>query len=322
MSRAGLRGVIEYLIQLKMSEIDFQHDPVLLDEIAEITRKLSAGLFVDGTLGGAGHSSAILESNDSLGLIGFDVDETAIKTAGSRLERFGADRIELVRRNFAEIVEVLNGRTLSGFLFDLGVSSHQIDTPDRGFAYRFDGPLDMRMDQRLETTASDIVNSYKHDALSSVIHRNSDERFASRIARAIIDNRPINTTQQLADVIDGAIPAAAKRTGGHPAKRTFQAIRIAVNSEIEILSEAVRNAVEALEVGGIGMVITYHSGEDKVVKNEFRKLTASIDPPGLPVVVNTPKFTSGKPIVATDSERAANPRSESARLRVIERVAA
>lgn len=300
---------------------EFHHKPVLQDEITDIASKLSKGLFLDGTLGGAGHAVAILESNAELQLIGIDTDTEALKFATKRLEGH-SERIETHNCNFSDIEQVLGGRTLSGFLFDLGVSSHQIDSPERGFSYRFEGPLDMRMGEEVELSADEVVNTYETYQLAHLINQNSDERFANRIAKAIVASRPIKTTTQLAEVIANAIPAAARRTGGHPAKRTFQAIRIEVNAELSILAGSIETAVNALDVGGIGMVITYHSGEDKIVARMFRELAASSDPQGLPVVVDKPNFSLASTVKAGKAEQEVNSRSRSARLRVIERVAA
>ena len=300
---------------------EFHHKPVLLDEIIDITSNLAEGLFLDGTLGGAGHGVAVLESNEKLKLVGIDTDTEALSHANERLAIY-KDRAETHNCNFAAIADVLEGRSLSGFLFDLGVSSHQIDSPERGFSYRFEGPLDMRMGEDVELSADVVVNSYEPAELARLINQNSDERFAKRIASAIVSARPIKTTTQLAEIVASAIPAAARRTGGHPAKRTFQAIRIEVNSELSILAGSIETAVNALTVGGIGMVITYHSGEDKIVAGMFRDLASSSDPQGMPVVVDQPDFTLRSALKASEQEQADNSRSQSARLRMIERVAA
>lgn len=300
---------------------DFHHKPVLLDEIIDITSNLGEGLFLDGTLGGAGHGVAVLDSNRKLSLVGIDTDTEALSHAKERLSTFSG-RAETHNCNFADLERVLAGRSLTGFLFDLGVSSHQLDSPERGFSYRFEGPLDMRMGEEVELSADVVVNTYEPAELARLINQNSDERFAKRIASAIVDARPIKTTTQLAEIVASAIPAAARRTGGHPAKRTFQAIRIEVNSELSILAGSIGMAVNALCVGGIGMVITYHSGEDKIVAGMFRDLASSSDPQGLPVVVDQPKFELHSTIKASEQEQTQNTRSQSARLRVIERVAA
>ncbi len=306
----------------------FHHVPVLEREVVALSENLPAGPFLDATLGGAGHAAAVLAANPDLRLIGVDRDPIALAAAGTRLAPFG-DRVSLHRCRFDHLdtaLESEDGTTvrLSGFLFDLGVSSPQLDRSDRGFSFRNDGPLDMRMDPDADLDASQVVNDYEQRDLSELIRRFSDERFASRIAAAIVAARPLTTTGELAETIVAAIPAPARRKGGHPAKRTFQAIRIEVNDELRILGPALERVLDALAPGGRGMVITYHSGEDRITKDVFRRRTAVEQPPGLPVEAERPDFEIVRPMVRrpSDTELEANPRSASARLRCVERAAA
>ncbi len=299
----------------------------MVDEVVEIVRPVPEGTFLDGTLGGGGHASAILEAHPGLHLVGVDRDGDAIEAAGQRLAEH-SDRVTLVRQRFDRVDEVLGQaqrpNALSGFLFDLGVSSPQLDRADRGFSFRHPGPLDMRMDRDGSLRASDVVNSYAEDELANLIKQNSDERNARRIAAAIVANRPITTTAELAEVVASGVPAPARRRGGHPARRTFQAIRIEVNDELDILGPALEQVLDALVPGGRGLVITYHSGEDRITKNAFRRRTTGQAPPGLPVEVDDIDFELIRPIARKASlpEQQANPRSTSARLRAIERRAA
>ena len=217
---------------------DFDHQPVMLNEIIDAIQGIPDGLFLDATLGGAGHSEAILDRYPKLNVLGVDVDTHAIGFAKEKLAKF-SDRVTIIQKRFDQITEAVPDNTeLSGFLFDLGVSSPQLDRAERGFSYRSDGPLDMRMDPDGIISADDIVNGLDPQVLSRIIKDNSDEKFASRIAKKIVDSRPIANTSHLAEVIVAAIPAAARRTGGHPAKRTFQAIRIEVNGELKVLEPA------------------------------------------------------------------------------------
>lgn len=304
----------------------FVHRPVMADEVVALVADVPPGDLVDATVGGGGHSAAILSARSDLRIIGLDRDPVALHAAEINLGAV-ADRVRLVRARFDQlgpILEELGVDQLSGFLFDLGVSSPQLDDPDRGFSFRNDGPLDMRMDADSATTAAEVVNSYDHRKLARILKTYSDERFASRIAKAIIEARPIEGTVRLAEVVVSAIPAAARRTGGHPARRTFQAIRIEVNDELRVLEPALQVALDALAIGGRGIVLTYHSGEDKIVKDVFRRRTASVDPPGLPIESTPPTFAMGRPAArrASSAECVANPRATSARLRSIERLAA
>ncbi len=298
----------------------------MLDDVVALIEGLPAGDFLDATLGGGSHSEAILAANEGVRILGIDRDPAALAAASQRLERFG-DRVELHRTRFDRLDGVLDNESegrLCGFLFDLGVSSPQLDLADRGFSFRNDGPLDMRMDTDAELDASTVVNDYEQRDLAELIRRYSDERFANRIAAAIVAARPLRTTNELAEIVVAAIPAPARRRGGHPAKRTFQAIRIEVNDELRILRPALDRVLDALVPGGRGIVITYHSGEDRIAKDAFRDRTAVEQPPGLPVEAERPDFEIIRPMARrpSDAELESNPRAASARLRAIERVAA
>ncbi|MFW2382319.1 MAG: 16S rRNA (cytosine(1402)-N(4))-methyltransferase RsmH [Acidimicrobiales bacterium] len=304
----------------------FDHAPVLVAESIDILRTVPSGVVVDATLGGAGHAVALLEAAPHLSLIGIDQDRSAREAAAARLEPFG-ERARVVDGRFDALNNLLDSAgvdLISGFLFDLGVSSPQLDHPERGFSFRHDGPLDMRMDRSSELTAETIVNSWSEERLSRLIRTGGDERFAHRIARAIVAARPLHRTVELAEVVVDAIPAATRRTGGHPAKRTFQALRIAVNDELSILEPALEAALQRLQPRGRGVVLTYHSGEDRIVKAVFRKHSTSTTPVHLPVPEQPAPFRLLRPIsrTASDLEQRTNPRSRSARLRAIERVAA
>jgi 16S rRNA (cytosine1402-N4)-methyltransferase len=319
---------------LRMSQ-DFAHEPVMADEVVTLLGPVPPGLIVDATLGGGGHASALLAANPEARILGIDRDPQAVAAALETLAPFG-DRATVRQSRFDEVgrvvreVQVTQGtpadeRGIAGALFDLGVSSPQLDMAERGFSYRRDAALDMRMDPTSGLNAADIVNNYDEDQLVELFTDNGERRFARRIARAVIAARPLTTTGQLADVVRAAIPAATRRTGGHPARRVFQAVRIAVNEELEQLATALDDALELLRPGGRCVVISYHSGEDRLVKTIFQR--AATDncqcPPGLPCVCGAdPQFR----LVARGAKRpseeevARNRRSEAARLRVIERL--
>ena len=305
----------------------FEHVPVLRDRIVELFRVVPDGLFVDATLGGGGHAEAVLDAHAGLRLLGIDRDDVAIDAATRRLARFG-DRVEIVRRHFDQLGELVRQRTdqgASAVLMDLGVSSPQLDVAERGFSYRGAAPLDMRMDRRQPVTADVVVNQYPYAQLRRVIDTYGDERFASRIARAIVDARPVLDTAQLAEIVRGAIPAPARRTGGHPAKRTFQAIRIEVNRELEQLTDALDGALANLAPGGRVAVMSYHSGEDRLVKQHLREAETGgcVCPPGLECVcgaVPTVRLLKRGAWKATAEEVAENPRAQSVRLRAAEGV--
>ena len=305
----------------------FEHRPVMVDEIVDLFGPVPDGTVVDATLGGAGHSQALLDAHPHLRVAGLDQDPDAVAAATERLAPYG-DRASVTRTRFDRLAEAVAGLGLdavSGVLFDLGVSSPQLDRGERGFSHRFDAPLDMRMDTTAGRTAADVVNGYDEGRLASVLRDLGDERFAGRIAKAIVAARPIETTGRLSEVIRDAIPAPARRTGGHPAKRSFQAIRIEVNDELGVLPVALDAAIALLAPGGRCVVLAYHSGEDRIVKERLR--TASTGgctcPPGLPCVcgavptVRLLKRGAWKPSAA---EVAHNPRSESARLRAVEKL--
>jgi 16S rRNA (cytosine1402-N4)-methyltransferase len=307
---------------------DFEHEPVMVEEITSVFGEVPAGTVVDATLGGGGHSAALLESRDDLDILGIDQDPDALAAATERLAAYG-DRVRISRRRFDRIDEALEEHgidAISGALFDLGVSSPQFDRSDRGFSYRHEGPLDMRMDTDQAWSAADVVNGYSEAELARIIKRWGDERFAGRIARAICDARPIQTTSELAAVVTSAIPAAARRSGGHPAKRTFQAIRIEVNDELGVLPDALDRAVRVTRPGGRIAVLSYHSGEDRIVKERLAAAAGSCDcPDDLPCVcgaIQTVRIVRGVPKRASDAERQRNRRASSARLRVVERVVA
>jgi 16S rRNA (cytosine1402-N4)-methyltransferase len=304
----------------------------MLDEVVEVFTTVPAGVMVDATLGAGGHTEAILTRRPDLSVIGIDRDRDALAAATTRLERFG-DRFHAVHARFDDLRQIMHtdqiprpviDEGLSGALFDLGVSSPQLDRAERGFSYRHDGPLDMRMDQDAPWSAADVVNGYELDELIRVIRHYGDERFAVRIAKAIVAARPVESTVELAAIVTAAIPAAARRTGGHPAKRTFQAIRIEVNGELDALPVALDAAIEATRPFGRIAVLSYHSGEDRLVKERFRTATGACDcPPDLPCVcgaVQTVRLVRRVPKRPSVAEQAANPRAASARLRVVERV--
>jgi len=286
----------------------------MVSEVVTLIEAVPAGTFVDAT-------------RPDLSLLGIDQDADARQAATRRLAAFG-QRVDIVGIRFDELQSLLDrfpdSEVISGFLFDLGVSSPQLDRSDRGFSFRNDGPLDMRMDRTSTLTAADVVNNYDERSLADVLRRYGDERFARRIAAMIVGARPLTSTGQLAAVVVNAIPAAARRTGGHPAKRTFQAIRIEVNDELGALRSALQTALDAVSPGGRVLVLTYHSGEDRIVKSAFRDRTTSGQPPGLPVEVDPPDFSIVRPMARrpTADEQNTNPRARSARLRAIERVAA
>ncbi len=305
----------------------FSHDPVMRDEIVDTFREVPSGVVLDATLGGGGHSEAILESRDDLRILGLDRDPDALAAATARLERFGA-RVMTHRCRFDELDAAMAAHEverLTGALFDLGVSSPQLDRADRGFSYRQDGPLDMRMDTDAEWSATDVVNGYDERRLADVIKEHGDERFARRIAAAIVEARPIETTTQLAEVVTGAIPAAARRSGGHPAKRTFQAIRIEVNGELDALPDALDRAIDALVPGGRLAVLSYHSGEDRIAKDRIRAAeTGGCEcPHDLPCVcgaIQTVRIVRNVAKRPSADEQARNRRATSARYRVAEKI--
>jgi 16S rRNA (cytosine1402-N4)-methyltransferase len=306
----------------------FGHRPVMVDEVVGLLAPGPAGTVVDATVGGGGHARALLEAADHLTVLGLDRDPVAVAAAASALARFGA-RARVRRSRFDRLREVAGEEgleALSGVLFDLGVSSPQLDRAERGFSHRGDGPLDMRMDPDDERTAADVVNGLSEADLARLLRTYGDERYAGRIARAIVAARPLRTTADLAEVVRDAIPAPARRRGGHPARRTFQAVRIEVNAELAVLPGALDAAVDLLAPGGRCVVLAYHSGEDRIVKDRFRQAATGgcTCPPGLPCAcgaeprVRLLKRGAWKP---SADEVAANPRAGSARLRAVEKLA-
>ncbi len=310
-----------------MSDQPFHHDPVMQREVVGAFESVPAGVIVDATLGAGGHSEAILDARDDVSILGLDRDAEALTAAIARLGHFG-DRLMTHHCRFDDLDQAMTAhsvRRLSGALFDLGVSSPQLDRPERGFSYRNDGPLDMRMDGDAQWSADDVVNGYPERQLAHVIRRYGDERFATRIAKAIVAGRPIESTTRLAEVVTSAIPAPARRTGGHPAKRTFQAIRIEVNGELDALPEAIDKAIDAMTPGGRLAVLSYHSGEDRIVKDRIRQAaTGGCEcPPDLPCVcgaVQTVRIVRGIAKRPTAAEAAANRRAASALFRVAEKI--
>lgn len=306
---------------------EFVHQPVMAHEIVQIFATVPGGWVLDATLGGAGHATLLLENHRHLRVLGLDRDGDALSIARQRLQVFG-DRAATAHLRFDHLeqaMEALSIDSLSGALFDLGVSSPQLDRAERGFSYRLTAPLDMRMDRRDEWSAADLVNGYDERSLAQVLRRHGDERFATRIARAIVAARPIENTSQLAEVVVTAIPAAARRTGGHPAKRTFQAIRIEVNQELDVLPTALEQAIRRTDVGGRVAALSYHSGEDRIVKQVMRAAETGgcTCPPELPCVcdaVQIVRVVRRVPKTPSADEQTANPRARSARLRVVERI--
>lgn len=310
--------------------MNFEHVSVLLNETVDGLDIKPDGIYVDGTLGGGGHSEEILKRLDSGVLIGIDQDENALKAASDRLKEYG-DKFIPVRDNFSNIKEVLKRldiEKIDGMMMDLGVSSHQLDEADRGFSYRFDAPLDMRMDQRSDLDAYKVVNTYSEDELNRILKEYGEENWARRIAIFICEQReekPLETTQELVDVVFRAIPANARREGGHPAKRTFQAIRIEVNGELEIIKRTIEDITSVLNKNGRISIITFHSLEDRLVKQTYKTLaTGCICPPEIPMCVcnNQPKLKiiTRKPILPSQTELEVNKRSKSAKLRVAKRI--
>lgn len=310
--------------------MDFNHVSVLLDETIEGLNINPDGIYFDGTLGGGGHSYEILKRLTGKGiLIGVDQDGDAIDAASEKLKEFEG-KFQLVRSNYSEIETILNDLKISkidGIVLDLGVSSYQIDNLERGFSYKEDAPLDMRMDQRQLLNAADVVNGYTEEQLIAMLRDYGEERYAKSIAKAIIEgrkDRPIATTQELSDIVKNAVPKKYQIAKGHPAKKTFQAIRIEVNNELNILKTTLDKMIEHLNPGGRICVITFHSLEDRIVKLNFRNNENPCTcPPDFPVCVcgnkSKGKVITRKPIVPSDEEVENNKRSKSSKLRIFER---
>ena len=310
--------------------MEFTHKPVLLEECIRALDIKPGGIYVDGTLGGGGHSEEIARRLDTGRLIAIDRDERALERAGRRLEPY-RDRITFVHGNFRDIKAILDGLDIAavdGMLFDLGVSSPQLDEAERGFSYMNDAPLDMRMDETQRLTAYEVVNRWPESELKRILYDYGEERYAPRIAAAIARRRaekPIETTLELADIIRGAMPAAALREKQHPAKRSFQAIRIAVNDELAAISDMMSDAADKLKPGGRLAVISFHSLEDRLVKSAIAsRENGCTCPRDFPVCVcgfrQTLKSVTRKPIISGDKELEENPRARSAKLRVAERI--
>lgn len=310
--------------------MEFNHTSVLLNECIKGLNILTNGIYVDGTLGGAGHSLEICKALSKEGrLIGIDQDEMAIKVATERLAS-SANKVDIVRDNFSHFKKIILGlkiEKVNGILLDLGVSSYQIDTVERGFSYMKDASLDMRMDQRQSKTAKDIINYYSEKALLDMIRNYGEERFAGNIVRnilAIREEKTIETTLELAKIISDSIPMKFKVTGGHPAKKTFQAIRIELNRELEILKKSLQDMMEALDYEGRLCVITFHSLEDRIVKQVMKDYEGGCTcPQDFPVCicenVSYGKVITRKPILPTEEEMEVNSRAKSAKLRIFER---
>ncbi len=311
--------------------MEFKHIPVLFHEIMNIMAPQPGEVFVDCTLGGGGHSRGFLERIHPDGtLIGIDQDTNALAAAKQNLAEFG-ERVTYVHSNYSNLDEILNTYApdgVNGILFDIGVSSHQLDEKDRGFSYMQDAPLDMRMDQSRSMTARDVVNTYSEDELHRILKEYGEERWAKRIAKFIVEFRrekPIETTGELVDIIKRAIPKGAREEGSHPAKRTFQAIRIEVNDELGVLERTIETAVKHLKKGGRVGIISFHSLEDRIVKEKFRYLASDcICPPELPFCqcdkVSEVKILTRKPVTATQEELEMNSRSKSAKFRAVEKI--
>lgn len=313
----------------------FKHTSVLLHETIDNLKPKNGGLYVDATFGGGGHARYLLSKIDTGMLVGFDQDEYAIKSAklnfANLLQPDSEPRLELVHDNFSnlekDLVKLGYSDGIDGIYYDLGVSSPQFDQADRGFSYRYDARLDMRMDQSQDLDAYQLVNTLSQKELADILYQYGDEKFSRQIAHRIVERRrekPIATTFELVDVIKDAIPAYARRTGGHPAKKSFQALRVAVNHELDVLQASLEEAIKILRPGGRISVITFQSHEDKIVKRIFKKYSEVEVPRGMPFIPDgmkpTLRLVNHKPIVASTSELENNNRSHSAKLRVAEKL--
>ncbi len=312
-------------------EMEFRHASVLLNETIDALKVKPQGVYLDGTLGGGGHACEVCKRLDDKGrLYGIDQDGAAIEAAGKRLGEFG-QKVTIIRDNYCNAKEALREKGVEyvdGIVLDLGVSSYQLDTVERGFTYKYDTPLDMRMDQRQELTARDIVNDYDEQMLYRIIRDYGEDQFAKNIAKHIVQARaekPVETTFELNEIIRAAVPAKMRAVGGHPSKRTFQAIRIECNHELDVLRSSLQDLIDLLNPEGRLCIVTFHSLEDRIVKNFFREMENPCTcPPEFPVCVcgKIPygKVISRKPILPTQEEMEENPRSKSAKLRVFERI--
>lgn len=306
----------------------FEHIPVLKDEVIEGLNIKEDGIYLDCTLGGAGHSSEILKRLTSGKLLAFDQDISAIEASRQRLEKI-SNNFKIYNMNYSQAPRVLReeGIKVDGILMDIGVSSHQIDTPERGFSYMHNAPLDMRMDRTQDFTAKDLLNEYSEDELTEIFLKYGEEKWSKRIAQFIVERRkenPLETTFDLVDVIKAAVPAGARKNG-HPAKRVFQAVRIKVNEELKVLEDTIPELVDCLNPKGRFLVISFHSLEDRIVKDIFKYETLNcICPPQLPICQcdkeKTLKLITRKPIIASEEEMESNTRAKSAKLRIAERI--
>lgn len=312
-------------------ETGFHHVPIMVSEVLALLEPARGGIFVDGTLGGGGHAEAVLSAMPETGrLFGIDRDDEALKAAGARLSRFG-DRFTPIKGNFFDMKSLLKDRgveKVDGILLDLGVSSHQLDAAERGFSYKAEAPLDMRMDQSAPLTARTVVNTWSEAELKRIFYEYGEEKFSAKIAARIVERRreqPIETTTELAELIKGAIPAKFRNEPQHPARRCFQAIRIAVNGELDGLHDAIQAAHDLLNPGGRLAILTFHSLEDRIVKNAFRTFENPCTcPKSAPVCIcgkkPTAKVLTRHPLVASEQEQKENSRATSAKLRAIVRM--
>ncbi len=310
--------------------MDFLHIPVLFNETIESLRVHDGGLYVDGTLGGGGHSGGILKSAENVSLIGIDRDSEAIAAAKSKLSQFG-ERVTYVNRNFCDVANILTELgidEIDGMVLDLGVSSYQLDNSERGFSYMQDARLDMRMNRNAQKSAYEVVNEYPREELTRIFYEYGEEKWSAKISEIICEKRaqkPIETTLELVDIIKSAIPLKVRVKGSHPAKRVFQAIRIEVNNELGILDQAVREAVKFLKPGGRLSIITFHSLEDRIIKKTFADLASGCEcPKDFPVCVCNKrpeiKIVTRKPVLPSQDEEERNSRAKSAKLRVAEKL--
>ena len=310
--------------------MEFKHISVLFNETIEGLNIKENGIYVDGTLGGGGHSLGMLSYNKNILLIGIDRDAEAIEASKKRLAEY-SDRVTFVNNNFSEIKQILNNlniEKIDGMLMDLGVSSYQLDNAERGFSYMHDSKLDMRMNRDNELSAYEVINNYSREELTKIFYEFGEEKWSARIAQFITDRRkrkPIETTFELVDIIKSAIPQKARESGSHPAKRVFQAIRIEVNNELGILEKTITDTVDCLNPGGRIAIITFHSLEDRIVKQTYAKLAAGCTcPKNFPVCVCNKqpavKIITKKPILPSEQEESENSRSKSAKLRIAEKI--
>ncbi|WP_461247138.1 16S rRNA (cytosine(1402)-N(4))-methyltransferase RsmH [Treponema sp. R6D11] len=302
-------------------KMEFIHKTVLLEETVSAINPRNDGVYVDGTLGGGGHSSLLLKTAPDAKLIAIDRDKDAHKSASKKLK----GNVEFIHDNFSNIKSILGNRKIDGAILDLGVSSYQFDEPARGFSYRFDSPLDMRMDQTQELTAEIIINSYEQGELSKIFWNYAEEKYAKRISQNIIDSRPIKTTGELVKIIHSSLPKKYLYTSKKPEKKVFQALRIAVNNELDTLEQVIYDFASTLNPSGRLAVITFHSLEDRIVKNSFKNLVGACDcPKDLPYCacgyVKKFNIITRKPIIPSNKEIKNNPRAKSAKLRVIEKL--